>query len=173
MGWVNIDQLLVNNTDMTRLQRQSSFYGVVCVCMHVQAIDRGLVFEVSYSAAIRDSTMRRYTIANANALIDTCKGKVRCFYPSRLPVAVTEYDVTSLSVVVWHHMLKEPETPAVTLLFLPFRMWSCPAQLRRSVRSLLTLSSLHWSVINNTVPPGFGAQRTLWHHQLVSFCLCT
>ncbi|CAG12154.1 unnamed protein product, partial [Tetraodon nigroviridis] len=39
------------------------------------AVDRGLVFEVSYSASIRDSTMRRYTIANANALMDTCKGK--------------------------------------------------------------------------------------------------
>ncbi|TWW82350.1 ribonuclease P protein subunit p30-like [Takifugu rubripes] len=39
------------------------------------AVDRGVVFEVSYSASIRDSTMRRYTIANANALMDTCKGK--------------------------------------------------------------------------------------------------
>lgn len=35
-----------------------------------------MVFEVSYAASIRDSTMRRYTIANANALMDTCKGKV-------------------------------------------------------------------------------------------------
>lgn len=47
-----------------------------CVCVCVQAVDRGLVFEVSYSASIRDTTMRRYTIANANALMDTCKGKV-------------------------------------------------------------------------------------------------
>ncbi|XP_068610546.1 ribonuclease P protein subunit p30 [Brachionichthys hirsutus] len=39
------------------------------------AVDRGLVFEVSYAAAIRDATMRRYTIANANALVETCKGK--------------------------------------------------------------------------------------------------
>ncbi|KAF1373447.1 hypothetical protein PFLUV_G00238950 [Perca fluviatilis] len=39
------------------------------------AIERGLVFEVSYSAAIRDSTMRRYTIANAVCLMETCKGK--------------------------------------------------------------------------------------------------
>lgn len=68
--------------------------------MCVQAVDRGLVFEVSYSAAIRDSTMRRYTIANANALMDTCKGKVRLFYPSRLPVAATGYDVTSVCVDV-------------------------------------------------------------------------
>ncbi|XP_047464190.1 ribonuclease P protein subunit p30 isoform X2 [Mugil cephalus] len=39
------------------------------------AIDRGVVFEVSYSAALRDSTLRRYTIANAVALMDVCKGK--------------------------------------------------------------------------------------------------
>uniref|UniRef100_A0A673BDB2 Ribonuclease P protein subunit p30 n=1 Tax=Sphaeramia orbicularis TaxID=375764 RepID=A0A673BDB2_9TELE len=39
------------------------------------AIERGVAFEVSYSAAIRDATMRRYTIANAIALVDTCKGK--------------------------------------------------------------------------------------------------
>ncbi|XP_038159126.1 ribonuclease P protein subunit p30 [Cyprinodon tularosa] len=39
------------------------------------AIDRGVVFEVSYAAAIRDSTMRRYTIANAVSLMESCKGK--------------------------------------------------------------------------------------------------
>ncbi|KAM6964516.1 ribonuclease P protein subunit p30 isoform 2-T2 [Tautogolabrus adspersus] len=39
------------------------------------AVERGIMFELSYSAAIRDSTMRRYTIANAVALVDTCKGK--------------------------------------------------------------------------------------------------
>ncbi|XP_042337894.1 ribonuclease P protein subunit p30, partial [Plectropomus leopardus] len=39
------------------------------------AIERGVVFEVSYSAAIRDSTCRRYTIANAICLMETCKGK--------------------------------------------------------------------------------------------------
>ena len=51
----------------------------MCVCVCAQAVDRGVVFEVSYSAAIRDSTMRRYTIANAVSLMDTCKGKVRLF----------------------------------------------------------------------------------------------
>uniref|UniRef100_UPI0037E94AC7 ribonuclease P protein subunit p30 isoform X2 n=1 Tax=Semicossyphus pulcher TaxID=241346 RepID=UPI0037E94AC7 len=39
------------------------------------AMERGVVFEVSYSAAIRDSTLRRYTIANAVSLMETCKGK--------------------------------------------------------------------------------------------------
>lgn len=50
----------------------SSSYNV-----NMQAIERGVVFEVMYAAAIRDSTMRRYTIANANVLMDICKGKVR------------------------------------------------------------------------------------------------
>ncbi|XP_015818002.1 ribonuclease P protein subunit p30 [Nothobranchius furzeri] len=39
------------------------------------AIERGVAFEVSYAAAIRDSTMRRYTIANAVCLMESCKGK--------------------------------------------------------------------------------------------------
>lgn len=46
----------------------------------MQAIERGVVFEVTYAAAIRDSTMRRYTIANANVMMDICKGKV-CLLP--------------------------------------------------------------------------------------------
>ncbi|CAJ1081296.1 ribonuclease P protein subunit p30 isoform X3 [Xyrichtys novacula] len=39
------------------------------------AVERGVMFEVSYAAAIRDATMRRYTIANATSLMETCKGK--------------------------------------------------------------------------------------------------
>ncbi|XP_041714460.2 ribonuclease P protein subunit p30-like isoform X3 [Coregonus clupeaformis] len=39
------------------------------------AIERGVFFEISYTPAIRDSTMRRYTIANALSLMETCKGK--------------------------------------------------------------------------------------------------
>uniref|UniRef100_A0A672FLK4 Ribonuclease P protein subunit p30 n=2 Tax=Salarias fasciatus TaxID=181472 RepID=A0A672FLK4_SALFA len=39
------------------------------------AVDRGVLFELSYAAAIRDSTRRRYTIANAVCLMETCKGK--------------------------------------------------------------------------------------------------
>ncbi|XP_019743454.1 ribonuclease P protein subunit p30 [Hippocampus comes] len=39
------------------------------------ALERGLAFEVSYTAAIRDATMRRYTIANAVSLVQACKGK--------------------------------------------------------------------------------------------------
>ncbi|XP_036404097.1 ribonuclease P protein subunit p30 [Megalops cyprinoides] len=39
------------------------------------AIDRGVFFEISYVPAIKDSTMRRYTISNALSLMETCKGK--------------------------------------------------------------------------------------------------
>ncbi|EHB02961.1 Ribonuclease P protein subunit p30 [Heterocephalus glaber] len=39
------------------------------------AIDRGLGFELVYSPAIKDSTMRRYTISNALNLMQICKGK--------------------------------------------------------------------------------------------------
>ncbi|XP_073934891.1 ribonuclease P protein subunit p30 isoform X3 [Castor canadensis] len=40
------------------------------------AIERGLGFELVYSPAIKDSTMRRYTISNALNLMQICKGKV-------------------------------------------------------------------------------------------------
>ncbi|KAI2556612.1 ribonuclease P/MRP subunit p30, partial [Homo sapiens] len=39
------------------------------------AIDRGLAFELVYSPAIKDSTMRRYTISSALNLMQICKGK--------------------------------------------------------------------------------------------------
>uniref|UniRef100_A0A8C7QE99 Ribonuclease P protein subunit p30 n=1 Tax=Oncorhynchus mykiss TaxID=8022 RepID=A0A8C7QE99_ONCMY len=39
------------------------------------AIERGVFFEVRYTPAIRDSTMRRHTIANALNLMEACKGK--------------------------------------------------------------------------------------------------
>uniref|UniRef100_A0A9L0INQ7 Ribonuclease P protein subunit p30 n=1 Tax=Equus asinus TaxID=9793 RepID=A0A9L0INQ7_EQUAS len=39
------------------------------------AIDRGVSFELVYSPAIKDSTMRRYTISNALNLMQICKGK--------------------------------------------------------------------------------------------------
>ncbi|KYO42324.1 ribonuclease P protein subunit p30 isoform B [Alligator mississippiensis] len=39
------------------------------------AIDRGIYFEVLYTPAIKDSTMRRYTISNALSLVQICKGK--------------------------------------------------------------------------------------------------
>lgn len=41
-----------------------------------KAIERGVLFEISYAAAIRDSTLKKYTISNAVNLVSVCKGKV-------------------------------------------------------------------------------------------------
>uniref|UniRef100_A0A8B9TZJ7 Ribonuclease P/MRP subunit p30 n=1 Tax=Anas zonorhyncha TaxID=75864 RepID=A0A8B9TZJ7_9AVES len=43
------------------------------------AIDRGIYFELLYTPAIKDSTMRRYTISNAISLMQICKGKLKMF----------------------------------------------------------------------------------------------
>lgn len=39
------------------------------------AIERGIFFELIYSPAIKDSTIRRYTISNALSLMEICKGR--------------------------------------------------------------------------------------------------
>ncbi|XP_028651290.1 ribonuclease P protein subunit p30 [Erpetoichthys calabaricus] len=39
------------------------------------AIERGIFFEIIYSHATKDSTMRRYTISNSLSLMQICKGK--------------------------------------------------------------------------------------------------
>ncbi|NXA26061.1 RPP30 protein, partial [Ibidorhyncha struthersii] len=48
------------------------------------AIDRGIYFELLYTPAIKDSTMRRYTISNAISLMQICKGKVSSQSESKL-----------------------------------------------------------------------------------------
>ncbi|KAK9530971.1 hypothetical protein VZT92_012442 [Zoarces viviparus] len=65
------------------------------------AIDRGVVFEVSYSAAIRDSTRRRYTIANAISLMESCKGKnVILSSAAEKPLELRgPYDITNLGLL--------------------------------------------------------------------------
>ncbi|XP_068585308.1 ribonuclease P protein subunit p30 isoform X2 [Cebidichthys violaceus] len=65
------------------------------------AVDRGVVFEVSYSAAIRDSTRRRYTIANAISLMDNCKGKnVILSSAAEKPLELRgPYDITNLGLL--------------------------------------------------------------------------
>uniref|UniRef100_A0A8P4G8W6 Ribonuclease P protein subunit p30 n=1 Tax=Dicentrarchus labrax TaxID=13489 RepID=A0A8P4G8W6_DICLA len=65
------------------------------------AVDRGLVFEVSYSASIRDATMRRYTIANAVSLMDSCKGKnVILSSAAEKPLELRgPYDITNLGLL--------------------------------------------------------------------------
>uniref|UniRef100_A0A2I2YU22 Ribonuclease P/MRP subunit p30 n=1 Tax=Gorilla gorilla gorilla TaxID=9595 RepID=A0A2I2YU22_GORGO len=58
---------------------RARLYDVVAVFPKTEklfhAIDRGLAFELVYSPAIKDSTMRRYTISNALNLMQICKGK--------------------------------------------------------------------------------------------------
>ncbi|XP_074484669.1 ribonuclease P protein subunit p30 [Sebastes fasciatus] len=65
------------------------------------AIERGVVFEVSYSAAIRDATRRRYTIANAISLMDTCRGKnVILSSAAEQPMELRgPYDITNLGLL--------------------------------------------------------------------------
>ncbi|XP_075996916.1 ribonuclease P protein subunit p30 isoform X2 [Genypterus blacodes] len=65
------------------------------------AIDRGLVFEVSYAAAIRDATMRRYTISNSVCLMETCKGKnVILSSAAEQPLELRgPYDITNLGLL--------------------------------------------------------------------------
>lgn len=65
------------------------------------AVDRGVVFEVSYSAAIRDSTRRRYTIANAVSLMESCKGKnVILSSAAEKPLELRgPYDITNLGLL--------------------------------------------------------------------------
>ncbi|XP_040885582.1 ribonuclease P protein subunit p30 isoform X2 [Toxotes jaculatrix] len=85
----SFDLLAVQPTTEKLFHAACMLYDVDIICISVTeklpfffkrapvngAADRGLVFEVSYAAAIRDSTMRRYTIANAVSLMETCKGK--------------------------------------------------------------------------------------------------
>nr|XP_057925253.1 ribonuclease P protein subunit p30 [Doryrhamphus excisus] len=63
------------------------------------AVERGVAFEVSYAAAIRDATMRRYTIANAISMAETYKGKnVIVSSAAEKPLELRgPYDVINLS----------------------------------------------------------------------------
>ncbi|NXS46088.1 RPP30 protein, partial [Balaeniceps rex] len=67
------------------------------------AIDRGIYFELLYTPAIKDSTMRRYTISNAISLMQICKGKVSSQSESKLTDSPLElrgpYDVANLGLL--------------------------------------------------------------------------
>ncbi|XP_070708505.1 ribonuclease P protein subunit p30 isoform X3 [Pempheris klunzingeri] len=68
------------------------------------AAERGLVFEVAYSAALRDATLRRYTVGNAVALVDSCKGKnIILSSAAEQPLELRgPYDITNLYPSVAH-----------------------------------------------------------------------
>ncbi|KAF3827755.1 hypothetical protein GH733_000990 [Mirounga leonina] len=65
------------------------------------AIDRGVGFELVYSPAIKDSTMRRYTISNALNLMQVCKGKnVILSSAAERPLEIRgPYDVANLGLL--------------------------------------------------------------------------
>ncbi|XP_028264433.1 ribonuclease P protein subunit p30 [Parambassis ranga] len=109
------DLLAVQPTSEKLFHAACMLYDVDIICISVTeklpfffkrapingAIDRGVVFEVSYSAAIRDSTMRRYTITNATCLMESCKGK-NVILSSAAEKALElrgPYDVTNLGLL--------------------------------------------------------------------------
>ncbi|KAM9336241.1 ribonuclease P protein subunit p30 isoform 1-T1 [Symphorus nematophorus] len=109
------DLLAVQPTTEKLFHAACMIYDVDIVCISVTeklpfffkrapvngAVDRGLVFEVSYAAAIRDATMRRYTIANAVSLMETCKGKnVILSSAAQTPLELRgPYDITNLALL--------------------------------------------------------------------------
>ncbi|NXB71812.1 RPP30 protein, partial [Donacobius atricapilla] len=63
------------------------------------AIDRGIYFELVYTPAIKDSTMRRYTISNAVSLMQICKGKVSSQSENKPLELRGPYDVANLGLL--------------------------------------------------------------------------
>ncbi|XP_072524162.1 ribonuclease P protein subunit p30 [Salminus brasiliensis] len=65
------------------------------------AIERGVFFEISYAAAIRDPTMKSYTITNAINLISVCKGKnVIVASGAEMPLELRgPYDIANLGLI--------------------------------------------------------------------------
>lgn len=65
------------------------------------AIDRGLSFELVYSPAIKDSTVRRYTISNALSLMQICRGmNVIISSAAERPLEIRgPYDVANLGLL--------------------------------------------------------------------------
>ncbi|NXW75758.1 RPP30 protein, partial [Hirundo rustica] len=63
------------------------------------AIDRGIYFELLYTPAIKDSTMRRYTISNAISLMQICKGKVSSQTKNKPLELRGPYDVANLGLL--------------------------------------------------------------------------
>uniref|UniRef100_A0A665VD32 Ribonuclease P protein subunit p30 n=1 Tax=Echeneis naucrates TaxID=173247 RepID=A0A665VD32_ECHNA len=111
----SFDLLAVQPTTEKLFHAACMLYDVDIICISVSeklpfffkrapvngAADRGVVFEVSYSAAIRDSTLRRYTIANAINLMESCKGR-NVILSSAAEKALElrgPYDVTNLGLL--------------------------------------------------------------------------
>ncbi|XP_044152484.1 ribonuclease P protein subunit p30 isoform X2 [Bufo gargarizans] len=65
--------VLRSTSPVTRLYDIVAVYPKTEKLFH--AIERGIFFELIYTPAIKDSTLRRYTISNALSLMEICKGK--------------------------------------------------------------------------------------------------
>uniref|UniRef100_A0A8D0ENX2 Ribonuclease P/MRP subunit p30 n=1 Tax=Strix occidentalis caurina TaxID=311401 RepID=A0A8D0ENX2_STROC len=96
--------LVVSDPSHCNLLRSTSanirLYDIIAVFPKTEklfhAIDRGIYFELLYTPAIKDSTMRRYTISNAISLMQICKGKVSSQSESKLR---GPYDVANLGLL--------------------------------------------------------------------------
>ncbi|KAH0521314.1 Ribonuclease P protein subunit p30, partial [Microtus ochrogaster] len=96
-------------TTLPIVQRATSsrvrLYDIVAVFPKTEklfhAIDRGLGFELVYGPAIRDATMRRYTISNALSLMQICRGKnVILSSAAEKPLEIRgPYDVANLGLL--------------------------------------------------------------------------
>ncbi|XP_054455236.1 ribonuclease P protein subunit p30 [Anoplopoma fimbria] len=111
----HFDLLAVQPTTEKLFHAACMLYDVDIICISVTeklpfffkrapvngAVERGVVFEVSYSAALRDSTRRRYTIANAVSLMESCKGKnVILSSAAEKPLELRgPYDITNLALL--------------------------------------------------------------------------
>uniref|UniRef100_A0A8C0ATA2 Ribonuclease P/MRP subunit p30 n=1 Tax=Buteo japonicus TaxID=224669 RepID=A0A8C0ATA2_9AVES len=95
--------LVVSDPSHCNLLRSTSanirLYDIIAVFPKTEklfhAIDRGICFELLYAPAIKDSTMRRYTISNAISLMQICKGKVS----SQSEKLRGPYDVANLGLL--------------------------------------------------------------------------
>ncbi|KAK3590191.1 hypothetical protein CHS0354_041248 [Potamilus streckersoni] len=64
---LNVDIITIDVTQKLSFQIKRSLLNL--------AMERGLFFEIQYSPAIRDNSLRKYTISNAHQLVLMCKGK--------------------------------------------------------------------------------------------------
>uniref|UniRef100_A0A8C6ZWF8 Ribonuclease P/MRP subunit p30 n=1 Tax=Nothoprocta perdicaria TaxID=30464 RepID=A0A8C6ZWF8_NOTPE len=99
--------LVVSDPSHCNLLRSTStnlrLYDIIAVFPKTEklfhAIDRGIYFELLYAPAIKDSTMRRYTISNAISLMQICKGKVSSRRGNQPLELRGPYDVANLALL--------------------------------------------------------------------------
>ncbi|XP_071071863.1 ribonuclease P protein subunit p30 isoform X4 [Dasypus novemcinctus] len=98
---LDVDLVCITVTEKLPFYFKRPPINVFIFLIPVKAIDRGLCFELVYSPAIKDSTMRRYTISNALNLMQVCKGKnVIISSAAERPLDIRgPYDVANLGLL--------------------------------------------------------------------------